>query len=288
MMIFIIIPVFNRKVLLYNCLDSLRNQTNQNFQVIVVDDGSTDGTSDMLRENFPKATVLKGDGNLWWTGATNVGVLHALPLCQENDFIMALNDDLVVGPDYIEMYYQLAATHPDTLIGSVVTDINNRDIIYSGGVKINWITAKTRNINVGKSLASYGTGYYEEVSILTGRGVLFPSKVFRKIGMYNDKHYAQCGDTELPRRAQLAGFRLIVSYDVPVFSVVQDEGHINYIEKFKFSHIKKYYFNIRSNSNLRYRFWFAYDATPNVIQGTIFFVCDFLRITNHFMKRFRF
>ncbi len=287
-MIFIIIPVFNRKVLLYNCLDSLRNQTNQNFQVIVVDDGSTDGTSDMLRENFPKATVLKGDGNLWWTGATNVGVLHALPLCQENDFIMALNDDLVVGPDYIEMYYQLAATHPDTLIGSVVTDINNRDIIYSGGVKINWITAKTRNINVGKSLASYGTGYYEEVSILTGRGVLFPSKVFRKIGMYNDKHYAQCGDTELPRRAQLAGFRLIVSYDVPVFSVVQDEGHINYIEKFKFSHIKKYYFNIRSNSNLRYRFWFAYDATPNVIQGTIFFVCDFLRITNHFMKRFRF
>jgi N-acetylglucosaminyl-diphospho-decaprenol L-rhamnosyltransferase len=287
-MIFIIIPVFNRKVLLHNCLSSLRNQTNQNFQVIVVDDGSTDGTSDMLQENFPKVTILKGDGSLWWTGATNVGVRHALSICQENDFIMALNDDLVVGPDYIETYHQLATIHPDTLIGSVVTDINNRDIIHSGGVKINWVTAKTRNINVGKSLASYGKGYYENVSILTGRGVLFPSKIFRNIGIYNEKHYSQCGDTELPRRAQLAGFKLIVSYDVPVFSVVQDEGHINHAEKFKFSHIKKYYFNIRSNSNLRYRFWFAYDATPNVLQGTVFLICDFLRITNHFIKRFRF
>lgn len=286
-MIFIIIPVFNRKVLLFNCIDSLRSQTNQNFEVIVVDDGSTDGTSDMLREHFPKVTVLKGDGNLWWTGSINVGVRHALSLCKENDFIMALNDDLVVAPDYIDNYYRLVAAHPDTLIGSVVTDINNRDLIQSGGVKMNWITAKIRNINSGKSLASFGKGYYEEVSYLTGRGVLFPSKVFRAVGLYNDKHYAQCGDPELPRRAHMAGFRLIVSYDVPVFSVVLDEGHINHADKFKFSHIKKYYFNIRSNTNLRYRFWFAYDATPNVIQGTVFLVCDFLRITYHFMKKVR-
>src|SRR3954447_12060362 len=130
-MIFVVIPVFNRKVLLSNCLDSLRSQTNQNFKVIVVDDGSTDGTSDMLKEHFPEVTVLKGDGNLWWTGSMNVGVRHALALCKENDYIMALNDDLVVAPDYIDNYYRLAAAHPDTLIGSVVTDIKNRDLIHS-------------------------------------------------------------------------------------------------------------------------------------------------------------
>lgn len=286
-MIYIVIPVFNRKVLLHNCLSSLRSQTNQNFKVIVVDDGSTDGTSDMLRENFPEVIVLKGDGNLWWTGATNMGVRHALSLCKEDDFIMALNDDLVVGPEYIDTFYKVAAAHPDALIGSVVTDINNRDVIFSGGVRINWFTAKHIGLNVGKSLASFGKGHYEEVSYLTGRGVLFPSKVFRKIGVYNDKHYAQCGDPELPRRAQMAGFKLIVSYDVPVFSPVEDKGHINYTKKFRFADLKKYYFNIRSNTNLRYRFWFAYDATPNPVQGTVFFLFDFLRITGHFMKRIR-
>lgn len=287
-MIYIVIPVFNRKVLLSNCLESLRTQTNPHFKVIVVDDGSTDGTGDMLREEYPEVMTIRGDGSLWWTGATNVGVRHALSLCQADDYIMALNDDLVVPPDYIDTYYQVAAAHPNALIGSVVTDINNRDVIHSGGVQINWVTAKTRDTNVGKSLASFGKGFFQKVSTLTGRGVLFPSQVFRQIGLYNDRHYAQCGDTELPRRAHLAGYQLIVSYDVPVYSVVRDEGHINHTEQFKLSHIKRFYFNVRSNFNLRYRFWFAYDTTPNLVQGTVFLICDFLRITNHFVRRFRF
>jgi GT2 family glycosyltransferase len=201
---------------------------------------------------------------------------------------MALNDDLVVPPHYIDTYYQVAAAHPNTLIGSVVTDINNRDVIHSGGVKINWITAKNRDTNVGKSLASFGKGYYQEVSVLTGRGVLFPSRVFRQIGLYKDGHYLQCGDTELPRRAHMAGYKLIVSYDVPVYSVVRDEGHINQTKKFKPSDIKRFYFDVRSHFNLRDRFWFAYDTTPNLVQGTVFLICDFLRITHHFVRRLRF
>jgi GT2 family glycosyltransferase len=286
-MIYIAIPVHNRKNLLRNCLLSLRNQTNKDFKIIVTDDGSNDGTGEMLRSEFPEITVLQGDGNLWWTGSINEAVSYALERCDDDDFILVLNDDLEVPENYIEDFYILASKHPNTLIGSVVTDIDDKDRIYSGGVKINWFTGKTRGINNDKSLSSFGKGYYtDEASYLTGRGVLISSKVFKQLGIYNNNHYTQCGDTELPIRARKAGYKLIVSYDVPVYSYVKDEGHINHLDKYSFRSLKKYYFDIRSHVNLRERFWFAIDSTSNIVHGLWFFVMDFTRITVHFFRRF--
>jgi len=67
---YIIIPVHNRKSLTLACLENLKtNGDLQKYQVIVVDDGSCDRTSEEVTANYPEATILKGDGNLWWTGA---------------------------------------------------------------------------------------------------------------------------------------------------------------------------------------------------------------------------
>ena len=70
-MVYIVIPCFNRKKLTRGCLQALENQTYKDFKVIVVDDGSTDGTANMITREFPETILLFGDGNLFWTGATN-------------------------------------------------------------------------------------------------------------------------------------------------------------------------------------------------------------------------
>ena len=88
-MVFIIIPVHNRKALTHDCLASLETQTWKDFRVIVVDDGSTDGTADMLRTMFPSVIVLTGNGNLFWTAATNLGIRYAL--AQGATHILTLN-----------------------------------------------------------------------------------------------------------------------------------------------------------------------------------------------------
>ena len=68
--IYIIIPVYNRKALTLACLENLQNNGDlQKYQVIVVDDGSSDRTSEEVKVNYPKVIVLQGNGNLWWTGA---------------------------------------------------------------------------------------------------------------------------------------------------------------------------------------------------------------------------
>ena len=76
--IYIIIPVHNRMEFTRQCLNSLTQQTYRKFKIIVVDDGSSDETRVMIQKEFSEVDLLHGDGNLWWTGATNFGVKHVL------------------------------------------------------------------------------------------------------------------------------------------------------------------------------------------------------------------
>jgi len=69
-LVYTIIPVHNRKEFTRNCLRSLQRQTvSDRLRIIVVDDGSEDGTDEMLAAEFPEVIVLRGDGNLFWTAA---------------------------------------------------------------------------------------------------------------------------------------------------------------------------------------------------------------------------
>ena|SRR5438105_5524438 len=97
-MIYAIIPVHNRIKFTINCLTRLREQTVRSFKIIVIDDGSKDNTTHYLQENFPEVILLKGDGNLWWTGAINLGVEVALS--EGADYILTLNNDTLPAFDY--------------------------------------------------------------------------------------------------------------------------------------------------------------------------------------------
>lgn len=282
---YIVIPVYNRILMTRDCLISLFEQNDRNFRVIVVDDGSTDGTSEMITSEFPEVVLLHGDGDLWWTGAMNKGIGYALGICNPDDYILALNDDLAVPKDYIANLIKLAKNFPNTLIGSVITDINDRDKILSGGIKINWKNAKRTNLNVGKNVSSFPEGFYTEVSLLTGRGVLIPTSVFRNLGLYNEQHYKHYGDTELPKRAKKNGYKLIVSYDAVVFSHPLKVINVNQTDEYRLVDVGKYFCSIRSNANLRFRFWFAYDTSSNFFSGTIYLLFDIARITFHFLRK---
>src|SRR5262249_16781098 len=145
--IYVVVPVFNRKSLTERFLRDMHKQTFRNFEIIVVDDGSTDGTAELISEQFKEVQLLRGDGNLWWTGATNLGIRHAIAQASEDDAILIINDDLDVNADYLETLHKLSKSMPKTLIGSVIVDIKNPEIIYDGGRLVNWWTAKFKILN---------------------------------------------------------------------------------------------------------------------------------------------
>jgi len=281
-------PVFNRKDITRRCLVSLHKQTSSEFKIILIDDGSTDGTSEMAENDFPNVILLKGDGNLWWTGGTNMGLEHALKIASNDDYIMLLNDDLVVDEDFIEIAHHTIAKHPNTLIQAVEMDVDNKNTILNGGWKINWLTAKFFQLNTNKKITTFKSGHYEAVMTQTGRGTLIPITVLKHVGLYNAVHYPQCGDFEYPVRASHFGYNLIMHYDLRIYSFVEQTCDMNLGKQYSLKDILSYYGNIRSYAYLPSRFWFAYDTATNPIKGTVFLFFDLLRTTSRFIRNLKF
>jgi GT2 family glycosyltransferase len=286
--IYIVVPVHNRKALLESYLNCMRQQTFRNFTITVVDDGSTDGTSELIREKFPEVHMLRGDGNLWWTGSINLGIRHALMQAQEHDAILINNDDIQVDPDYLDSLFHAWQAAPNALIGSLVVDRKSPEVIRDGGCIINWWTAKMVTLNTNRLLSEFHKNYCAEVSMLSGYGMLIPVHVFRKIGLFDEKHFQQCGDNELPARARKHGYRLLVSYAAIVKLHVDQAAEINTATSYSLKDLKEYFFGVRSYTRLKYRFFFSYNTATSGAAFCCFLLCDLARITFHFLRRLRF
>jgi GT2 family glycosyltransferase len=286
--IYVVVPVFNRKSLTERFLYCMREQRFRNFQTIIVDDGSTDGTAELVAEQFKEVQLLQGNGNLWWTGAINLGIQHAMASASQDEAILVINDDLEVAPDYLETLHRLWRSNPRTLIGSIAVDIRNPEVIVDGGRIVNWWTAKMTMLNLQRKLYGFPKNHYVDVSLLTGWGTLIPIQVFREIGLYDGKHFQQCGDTELPVRAKKAGYRLIVSYSAPVKVHTDASGGVNVSNRYSLRDFKAYFFDVKSNYRLKYRWFFNLSTATNPLAFVSFFLFDLFRITGHFFLRLRF
>lgn len=288
MHLYIIIPAHNRLKYTRDCLRCLTKQTYRDFTVVVVDDGSTDGTSQMIRSEFDGVIIIKGTGDLWWTGATNEGIRYALNYAQDDDAVVLMNDDLLFPDDCLERLVNAAVKHPKALIGCVEADADCPDLIDNGGNLTNWWTGHTRILNRGAPLRSFQEGHYEEVSTFHGRGLLIRCEVFRTIGLYDEQHFRQAGDLELTVRANRQGYQLLMSYDAVVWTFPQSpEGNLNYKNAYYIHDIRPYFFGIKSAGNLRVLFWFAFLTRKSIVQFVIHYLCRVVKITGRFIIRFR-
>jgi len=276
-MIYVVIPVFNRLAFTRSCLDSLQEQSYRDFQVIVVDDGSMDGTSCFLREYYPEVTVLAGNGQLWWTGATNLGVIKALELSQSpEDYVLTLNNDLEVAPDYLQNLLDVARESPRSLVGSVSVDIDAPDQVHFCGTRWNAATARYRPV-AGKALpyaVLKETCAVLETDLLPGRGILVPLAVYREIGLYDGAwfpHYM--ADEDFSLRAKKIGYALKIATGARVLNHVAATGLQT--RKKSWPYYKDVFMSIKSPSNVRNRWNWArrHAAIP-----PLYFLIDMLRI----------
>jgi GT2 family glycosyltransferase len=286
--LYIVVPVYNRKPLVEQFLCRMRQQTFRDFETIIIDDGSSDGTSELITAEFKEVELLRGDGNLWWTGAVNLGIKHVLAKAPADAAIVVINDDVEVDCDYLDKLRKLWRLHPRTLIGSVVVDSKDPEIIVDGGRIVNWWLAKFTILNQTRKLSEFPSDYFVDTSLLTGWGTLIPIEVFREIGLYDDKHFQQCGDTELPVRAKNAGYRLIVSYGIKAKVQVEASDAVNVSAHYSLWDIRKYFFDVKSNFRLKYRLFFGLNTARNPVAFASFLIFDLSRIIVHFVLRLRF
>jgi GT2 family glycosyltransferase len=279
--IFVVIPVHNRVDYTRECLEDLQIQTHPQTTVVVVDDGSTDGTTQMIRLSFPDVVVVPGDGNLWWTGATNAGVRWCLERADGDDYVLTLNNDTRLGPEFLATILWSAKEAQDALIGSVAVDSRDGATIVDGGVEVSWWTASYRAVHRGETIdAARGEidGNYVAADVLPGRGTLIPVGVFRSIGLFNEQllpHYG--ADYEFARRAVRHGYRVLVDYRSVLISEVRATGMRADLRPLSASEFIGLFTSRRSASSLRYRWNYARLCCPPPAIP-LFFACDTARV----------
>ena len=234
----------------------------------------------MIEKEFSDVILLKGDGNLWWTGATNLGVEYALSQANQDDYILTLNDDTIVRPDYLQILLGSSQNHTNSLIGSISISSLDESTVVDAGVRINWLTAKYTNL-------ADGGGYNDilregslipKVDVLPGRGTLIPIEVFQKIGLYNFKRLPHYGaDYEFSRRANMKGYNLLINYKTVVISKARETGLNNRVTSLGWGDLIKSFFSIRSANNLMQRWRFARLCCPGW-RFPVFYVSDMCRV----------
>ncbi len=220
-MVYVLIPAHNNKQEVLAVLQCLSDQSYRDLKIILVDDGSTDGTYESVIEEFPDTVVLKGDGNLWWTGANVMGVDYILDKARDGDFVLLLNNDLEVDRDYIGYLVEASTRNGRAIIGSTLVDAN-KPTYLEAGIKL----SPNLDITVNTNLADInGREIDLGVDVLPGRGTLIPLEVFKKVGNFNKRKLPHYGaDYELAVRARRAGFTLAVSHKARVFAKLDVTG----------------------------------------------------------------
>lgn len=250
----ILIPVYNHIELTKKCVQSLLvhakapKHVNCRFEIVLIDDGSTDGTGEWLAAECPEVHVVRGDGNLWWSGSVNAGAIFAKEELGA-DYLLLWNNDIVPGTDYFKEVDNLVAELDDRAI-------SGSKIYYSGTEKLIWSFGGIFNPRSGKK---YMVGYRQldsdefdriiDVDWLPGMGTLVPVHALREIGYWDADTFPQYhGDSDFTFRARTAGYRIRV---YPRLKLWNDKSSSGLVHGGTIRGLFDSFTSIRSNTNLR-------------------------------------
>jgi N-acetylglucosaminyl-diphospho-decaprenol L-rhamnosyltransferase len=278
-MIYVLIPIFNRLELTKKCIESLKKQTiHHELEIVVVDDGSTDGTTEWLSLKHPDIKILKGSGGLFWGGAVHYGIEYLLKIGDAGDFILLVNNDVVVNVDSVERLRDYVAQNNRSLIaGALTVDCLDKErIIKSGTVVKNWLLNITSHPYAGERLSDSQERKVIEVDFLTGRSLLLPIEVFWVAGNYDSYSFLHYGcDDEFAMRVKRFGIKTVILPAAVVYLHASKHGRLG---------LKDTLFGIRSSSNLINKFKLSMKVAP-AGRRLGFFIIGIFKSVYIFFKR---
>lgn len=281
-----VIPTYNRKYYLKRLLEQLKGQAVHDVDlfIVVVVDGSTDGTLEMLKTQFPDIDVVKGDGNWWWTKSVNEGIKFAIR--NDAETILLMNDDTEIDTQYVSTLLKANQQHPDAIIGSLNLSIEKPHKIYFSGVKkIIWWKAKSvRYHKIFDLYRNNLTGLHKSV-LLMGRGMFIPVSIFKKIGYFDEKAFPQYkADLDFVLRANENNIETFISWDSIIYSHLELTGKGATYTNQNFSEFLGSFFRKNTYNNLKHSFQYYKKHCPIFLLPFSYFV-DKLRLIYSFLRK---
>jgi hypothetical protein len=196
---------WNQRQLTLDCLASLRHQHYGNFAVVLVDNGSRDGSLLAVHEAFPEVTVLENGYNLGIAAANNVGIRYAMEA--NSDYIFLLNNDTVVDPEMLERLVAVAESDPRIgVTGPTMFYYDEPEMIWCGGNSIDWGTGNTSRLRSGQHVSSFGDVTLFHVDFITSCAVCIKRRVFETTGLMDERYFIYYDETDWFARASAMGW----------------------------------------------------------------------------------
>ncbi len=263
----LVIPVHNRRDTTLQALKSLSriDKTGLDVRVYVVDDGSTDGTSDAIRLQFPDVRLIQGDGNLHYAAGTNRGITAALEW--EPDYVATMNDDSVFHEQFLRRMIDTARRHPHSIVGALLLLWNEPHKVFQVGPV--WNTWKG-----GWQMPEDWTAFNVPqtafaVEAIVGNCVLFPTDAIKECGLMDEKKFPHgWGDAQWLRRMRKAGWHLFIEPKAYVWC--EPNTNPTPLHLLKTAEIFRVLFvNKRHPLNLQRQFIARWESAPTRLQASL-------------------
>jgi GT2 family glycosyltransferase len=214
----VIIPNWNGAHHLPTCLDSLHCQTYPNFEVIVVDNGSTDGSLKLLERDYPEVKVVALPENRGFAGGVNVGIRQA-----RGEIIAVFNNDAEADPRWLEELAGGLARHPEAGMATPkVLLFDQRDVINTVGDFY-----RVDGVPGNRGVWQRDEGQFDREEYVFGAaGVAgaYRRAMLDEVGLFDESLFSFCEDVDLAWRGQLAGWKCVYVPDAVVYHKLSATG----------------------------------------------------------------
>lgn len=220
----LIIPNRNGRHFLRPCLESLRQQTRTPDEIIVVDNGSTDGSQGFLRKQYPGVSVLELGYNAGFSVAMNRGVEAA-----SGGYVALLNNDTECEPQWLENLAEALDQHPDIgFCAAKMLHFDRKDLIDTAGDMFS-----TGGFFFKRGGFQFDEGQYDQPERVFGAcagAAIYRKSLFDELGGFDEDFFIYQEDGDLSFRAQLAGFPCLFVPDAVVYHHVGGTSRLSSIE----------------------------------------------------------
>lgn len=195
----VVIPNFNGIAFLDSVLGSLEGQTLKSFEVILVDNGSSDGSCSFVTANYPWVHIIELPENFGFCRAVNEGIKAA-----KTPYVLLLNNDTEVREDFVEQMLLAIKRHKKAFsCAARMVQYHDRDKIDDAGnyyCALGWSYARGK----GRDMALYQKE--EKIFSSCGGAAIYRKNVIEQIGYFDEEHFAYLEDTDIGYRARIYGY----------------------------------------------------------------------------------
>lgn len=266
-------------------LGNLKKPTGIEINIVIVVDGSTDGTIDMLRQEFPDVHIVEGTGSWWYTRSMNEGFKYVLTL--NPDAVLTLNDDIVIPPDYLVNLWQAYQNAGNrNIIGSVSFTHSTPHRITNSGVK-RWnrlLDKSTTYFSFLKQVDPESLSGVKPTPVLPGRGMLIPTSVLKELNFFDENFIQYHSDFDFTLRAKKKNIGVFICWDARIYSFLEKTASGSSFLKSSFKSLLKNFNNPYGRSYIPDRARYYWRHAIKVLWPWYMMKFFTLSFKNHFFK----